>query len=645
MSQGARNVPEPPFTIGGKYEVESILGRGGMGVVYLARQKPLGRKVAVKMILSWFTEDAQFVERFKREAMVVAHLQHPNVVNIFDVIDHEGHWCIVLEYVEGHTLDSEIERLGRLPVRRALKITAAVADALDFCHKRRIVHRDIKPDNIMIGEGDMVKVMDFGIAKAPDSNVHTQTGMAIGTPKYMSPEQAQGLSSVDARSDLYSLGCVLYEMVTGRVPFDAPQSLAVAIAHVRETPPRPRLFLQDIDPRVESLILRCLEKDPGARYETGAALAEAARELSISTGVSQLRPISEEMRQMEGTNLMDSSAVVAATTPPGGMSQTDRKQLAQLPTNQRPIQGVSTPLPVAPPSTPPSAGKQQLRTTGPTIIPPDAYMTPMPGQMGTMGKAPVFKMDQPGGTFKRPVLWVVSILVVAGLTVAALQGGQLLAAINKLTNGGPKPTPSATPTPSVTTATTPGPTPKPTPEPTAKATPALATPNAVGTLTPAPTASATPVVTPKPAPTPTPKPTPQLTPAPTPTPTPRPQVTPLSTSPRDVAEELNLAKAFNMRMSMLMNRANMDIKAVPKVELEAALKLLRDGLAKFPTSPILKGNLGAALFNFTGDRVEAMKLLQESVDAQPDELPLQDRQNFMKALNALKKAQATPTPK
>jgi serine/threonine protein kinase len=371
-----RGVPLPPFQIAGKYEVEAILGRGGMGVVYLARQKPLGRKVAIKMVLDWHADDQSFMKRFRREAELVSGLSHQGIVNIYDVVEHEGAWCLVLEYVRGRTLKQEIQRRGRLSATQALQVGVETAEALDFCHRRRIVHRDIKPDNIMINDEGRVKVMDFGVAKDPDATTRTQAGIAIGTPKYMSPEQAQGLPSIDGRSDVYSLGCVLFEMVTGRVPFDGDQSLAIAMAHVREPPPRPREYLASIHPGVEAAILQCLRKKPEDRFQSAAELAKRLEALRHEIALTQPDIAAEDdgfNAANDGTNVMDSHVHiepdangseadgephgelsesgrwVAAAASMRALSESERKKVVQDPTN---VGGAQISLPPAPPPKP-----------------------------------------------------------------------------------------------------------------------------------------------------------------------------------------------------------------------------------------------------------------------------------------------------
>ncbi|MGH3309613.1 MAG: protein kinase domain-containing protein, partial [Streptomyces sp.] len=236
-------------TVGnGRFQLQSLLGAGGMASVYLAYDSVLDRQVAVKTLHTELGREQSFRERFRREAQSVAKLTHTNIVSVFDsgedTIDGATVPYIVMEYVEGqplrNALDEDIARYGAMPAEKALKITGDVLAALEVSHEMGLVHRDIKPGNVMMTKRGVVKVMDFGIARAMQSGVTsmTQTGMVVGTPQYLSPEQALG-RGVDARSDLYSVGIMLFELLTGRLPFDADSPLAIAYAHVQEEPPQP----------------------------------------------------------------------------------------------------------------------------------------------------------------------------------------------------------------------------------------------------------------------------------------------------------------------------------------------------------------------------------------------------------------------
>ncbi len=272
---------EQPRVLGGRYELGQVIGRGGMAVVSQARDLRLGRDVAIKELRIDLASDSTFQERFRREAQAAARLNHPNVVSVYDTGDEVDPQSqthvpyIVMELVDGRTL-RDILREGRpiLP-RRALEFTVGVLEALSYSHKAGIVHRDIKPANVMLASSGRIKVMDFGIARAVSdtSSTMTQTAAVIGTAQYLSPEQARG-EKVDARSDIYSAGCLMYELLVGRPPFQGDSPVSVAYQHVREQPVPPSTLDAEITAPMDAVVLKALAKDPDDRYASAALMRD-----------------------------------------------------------------------------------------------------------------------------------------------------------------------------------------------------------------------------------------------------------------------------------------------------------------------------------------------------------------------------------
>ncbi|WP_107098304.1 Stk1 family PASTA domain-containing Ser/Thr kinase, partial [Streptomyces pathocidini] len=264
---------EEPRRLGGRYELGSVLGRGGMAEVYLAHDTRLGRTVAVKTLRADLARDPSFQARFRREAQSAASLNHPSIVAVYDTgedyVDGVSIPYIVMEYVDGSTLRELLHSGRKLLPERSLEMTIGILQALEYSHRAGIVHRDIKPANVMLTRTGQVKVMDFGIARAMgDSGMTmTQTAAVIGTAQYLSPEQAKG-EQVDARSDLYSTGCLLYELLTVRPPFVGDSPVAVAYQHVREEPQPPSAYDPEISPAMDAIVLKALTKDPDYRYQS-----------------------------------------------------------------------------------------------------------------------------------------------------------------------------------------------------------------------------------------------------------------------------------------------------------------------------------------------------------------------------------------
>ncbi|PCG84147.1 serine/threonine protein kinase [Streptomyces sp. WZ.A104] len=435
MSQdGAQGRYAGGAVAGGRYQLRDLLGEGGMASVYLAYDSALDRQVAIKTLHTELGREQSFRERFRREAQAVAKLQHTNIVSVFDTGEDELGGAlmpyIVMEYVEGQPLGSvlasDIQSHGAMPADKALKVTADVLAALETSHEMGLVHRDIKPGNVMMTKRGVVKVMDFGIARAMQSGVTsmTQTGMVVGTPQYLSPEQALG-RGVDARSDLYSVGIMLFQLLTGRIPFDADSPLAIAYAHVQEEPVAPSSINRSVTPAMDALVARALKKNPNERFPSAAAMRdEVARVLNASGGQT-----GAPMIVAGGGPASSGSGVGSAVFPPVDQA-TPAPQSVQTPYQPHPPQQphqsgpYNQPTPAPTPSYGyPQAGQAQgYPTPGPL-----AHQTPPPY---TINPQHTTSVGGPGGGSKRnmPVVVgsiVVALLAVGGLiTAIALQGGK-----------------------------------------------------------------------------------------------------------------------------------------------------------------------------------------------------------------------------
>ncbi|MFI8088842.1 protein kinase [Streptomyces sp. NPDC086080] len=433
MSQdGAQGRHAGRALAGGRYQLRDLLGQGGMASVYLAYDSVLDRQVAIKTLHTELGREQAFRERFRREAQSVAKLTHTNIVSVFDTgeddVDGMTTPYIVMEYVEGRplgsVLDEDTRQQGAMPADKALKITADVLAALEISHEMGLVHRDIKPGNVMMTKRGVVKVMDFGIARAMQSGVTsmTQTGMVVGTPQYLSPEQALG-RGVDARSDLYSVGIMLFQLVTGRLPFDADSPLAIAYAHVQEEPPVASSINRSLPPAVDALIARALKKNPNERFPSAEAMRGEC--LRVAQSVSPAPP-----SIVPGMPAQSGSGVGSAVFPP-----VDRATPAPTGNVQTPYQPApapnpyGTPAPAGPapaygypqhgypqhggyqPPAPASYAPQQGAST-----PPPYNLTPQASGPGGSG----------GGGRNRPVIIgsiAVSVLAVGGLIAALLMNG------------------------------------------------------------------------------------------------------------------------------------------------------------------------------------------------------------------------------
>lgn len=423
--------------IAGRYEVHEAIGQGGMAVVYRATDRTLGRDVALKVLRDQYAADPEIVERFAREARAAARLSHPHVVDIYDVGSDDGLHYIVMELVPGEDLKRLIRRAAPLPPSVVIRLGREIASALEYAHRRGIVHRDVKPQNVLIDPEGHARLTDFGIAQAADGAGLTQTGTVLGTAHYMAPEQARGRPASPA-SDIYSLGVVLYEMATGRLPFRGDSAVEVALRHVEEAPVPPRRLNPGIPPALEATIQRAMAKDPGKRFASAAELGQA-----LAQGPEPLH-----------------QRTVRAAAPVAGRTGAQPTVVA-TPGPRRP--GARP----GPPSRRGGAG-------GPVL----ALLLASLGLVG-LGLFWLLGARQPGGPASLPTPTAGPVLVVGSPTAAQTPA--------------PRPTATPTPVPPTPTPQPPTPTPSPvpptaTPRPTAPAKPTVArvaVPGVVGLPLPA----------------------------------------------------------------------------------------------------------------------------------------------------------------
>ena len=311
--------------LGGRYKIEEIIGNGGMAEVYKAYCTKLNRYVAIKVLKKEFSCDAEFVERFNLESQAAAGISHSNIVSVYDVGCDDGIHYIVMELVEGITLKDYINTHGMLPWRQALDFSIQICDAMAHAHREGIVHRDIKPQNIMVTSDNMLKVMDFGIARTANKDITTENNTAIGTVHYISPEQARG-GYVDERSDIYSMGIVMYEMLTGKVPFDDENAVAIAIKHMQNRPVPPRDIVIVVPYEFEAICLKAMEKNPENRYATTDDLLADLRILdkdTVQTNTDDYEPVENyeifktapEREKNPATDNPKYKKVISKTTP------------------------------------------------------------------------------------------------------------------------------------------------------------------------------------------------------------------------------------------------------------------------------------------------------------------------------------------
>jgi serine/threonine protein kinase len=549
-------------TVIGRYEIEMELGRGGMAVVYLARDPYMKRHVAIKVLAAQHA-DPGFLSRFRREAEVIAALEHPAIVPVYDYGEHNGRPYIVMRYMAGGSLASRMAK-GRLSVAEAAAILDRLAPALDEAHGRGVIHRDLKPGNILFDQQDRPYIGDFGIVKITQIGAPTltQEGGVLGTPAYMSPEQARGHITLDGRSDVYALGVILFEMLTGSQPFQADTPMAVALAHVLDPVPHILPRRPDLPPETDAVIEKALAKDPDDRYPTATALAAAVNQLA--KGEPATPPAARPAARQRVTSVEDTVAyqpvppsIAKATPPPAAPPKAEPAARPTTPPKVEPVVRPTTPPP-ARPTTPPAAR---------LAMPPAARPVTSPAAAKRPEK----------GRRRRPPMWVWGLgggAVVVVAIVGILWGGGILAGGDTATRTptatqargvvppattAPPPSPAATSRPPATATSrevVPPATPTRTPVPTTRGVPPTptrivvtteapagtetpaASPIATATRRPVTTATATrvlPTNTPVPPPpatdTPVPPPPPTDTPVPPPPPTNTPPPPPTNTPP------------------------------------------------------------------------------------------------------------------
>ncbi|MGQ9481532.1 MAG: serine/threonine-protein kinase, partial [Chloroflexus sp.] len=338
----------------GRFKILSELGRGGMAVVYKAQQTDLDRIVALKILPPGITNDESYIARFRQEARSAARLEHPHIMAIYEVGEVAGYHYIAMKYIQGRTLKQLLQQEGPLPVARAAQILAQVGEALDYAHRQGIIHRDIKPSNVMITDEGWIYLTDFGLARGTGANNSglTMAGTVMGTPEYMSPEQAQGLPNIGPPTDIYALGVMLYELLTGVFPFKAETPMAMLAARLVHAPIPPRDVRGDLPPAVEDVIMRALARKPEARFTSAAEMVAALRQ---AVGLSE-RELSRPLTPQRG---MPAVSNAGYQTPPPAYGP-------PTPASQPPAYGPPTPA-----SQPPA-----YAPTTPVTPPPVYVQTP-----------------------------------------------------------------------------------------------------------------------------------------------------------------------------------------------------------------------------------------------------------------------------
>ncbi len=439
--------------LGDRYQLQDPIGKGGMATIYRGRDRRMDRVVAVKVLREVYSTDPKFVTRFQREAKAASALQHPNIVQVYDYGQTDGNYYIVMELVEGTDLRRYLRSRGVLDVDRAIIIAHDVALGLGAAHRRGIVHRDVKPQNVLVGRGGSIKLTDFGIASVYN-NINaerlTTTGMTLGTVQYYAPEQAQG-EIVSPAADVYALGIVMYEMLTGRTPFDGDTPVAVAMQHIQDAPTPPSQLNPDIPPALEEIILRCLEKVPEMRFRDGSQLARALESLGDS-----------ELDETVPGPLTPGHTPVPITynhIPPrpsnsGRVSARDLQQRASASSPETMLNGSGSPDGNGAGGVPASED-DRTRPLGQQSYNPSTYAPesggPRPVQRGTVPKSSVVRQNQPNSRFATIITILILLATLLLLGFSIYLAAQLHFIAIPFINGGSTPptAPSAVHVPSL----------------------------------------------------------------------------------------------------------------------------------------------------------------------------------------------------
>lgn len=392
-------------TLSGRYKIEELLGQGGMSAVYKAYDPNLKRVVAIKLVHQHLSSDQEFVKRFEEEASVVASLRHPNIVQVYDFNSDNDVNYMVMEFVPGETLQQRLKRLNasqrRMDINEVLNLTINICDALSYAHKRGMVHRDIKPANIMLDVNNHAILMDFGIVKIIGGSSHTVTGAVMGTARYMPPEVVRS-EPADQRSDIYALGITLYEMLSGKPPFESDSAMTVMMMHLNDPVPDIRAMRSDIDPRLVQITMKALAKDRNHRYQNAAEFADALKKIQSSLG----QPSSGEMDN--DATILPAVFPVQSNPQPQGANQVGQSG---------PSNPISQPNPFPPAAHPHNAFEYT------SSAPSGPYSAPIPGISGSQplvppkNRKPLLLYGAIGGVI---LLFLIGVVVVGGIILSNL---------------------------------------------------------------------------------------------------------------------------------------------------------------------------------------------------------------------------------